>query len=60
MRNALEPHRSLTRFRAMVRHSGREDLSATARSAMLDIVFIVAGIGFFLLTSAYAQGCERA
>ena len=43
----------------MVRHSGREDLSATARPAMLDIVFIVAGIGFFLLTSAYAGACER-
>ena len=29
------------------------------RSFMLDIIFIAAGIAFFLLTSAYAEGCDR-
>jgi len=26
---------------------------------MLDIIFTVAGVAFFLITSAYALGCDR-
>lgn len=33
--------------------------SLIARSNMLDLVFTLAGPVFFLLTAAYAAGCER-
>ena len=26
---------------------------------MLDVIFIVSGIAFFILASAYAEGCDR-
>lgn len=28
-------------------------------SPMLDVIFIVSGIAFFILASAYAEGCDR-
>ena len=28
-------------------------------SSMLDVIFIVSGIAFFLLASAYAEGCDQ-
>jgi hypothetical protein len=28
-------------------------------ATMLDLIFLVAGSGFFLLTAAYADGCDR-
>jgi hypothetical protein len=31
----------------------------TARITMLDVVFLAAGIIFFVLTAAYAEGCEH-
>ena len=30
-----------------------------AGSPMLDVIFIVSGIAFFILASAYAEGCDR-
>ncbi len=30
-----------------------------AGSQMLDVIFIVSGIAFFILASAYAEGCDR-